>query len=101
MSSSSPVAATKTSARSTPGLEQQSRLVDVAQDHADLLPAAELLGDGLAALGILLDDRDVVLHADVARDSAAERPGSCDDDLHAFHPIILWNFSTADWWTSA
>src|SRR5450759_3602913 len=84
-----------------PRFEEYRRLVDVAAQNADLAPALELPRDGLTALAALLDDGDVVLLADVASDPTPERACACDDDPHAFHPIILWNFSTAVWWTSA
>ena len=84
-----------------PRFEEYRRLVDVAAQNADLAPALELPRDGLAAIAALLDDGDVVLLVDVASDPTPERACACDDDPHAFHPIILWNFSTAVWWTSA
>ena len=76
------------------GLEQHGRLVGVADQHLD----AELLFDGLRPRPRLLDHQHLVIGAGVVGDATAEGAGSCDHDPHDFHPIIFWNFSTADWW---
>ncbi len=73
-------------------LEEHGGLVGVADQHLD----AELLFDGVRPGARLLDDQHVVLVARVVRNATTEGAGSGDDDPHDFHPIIFWNFSTAD-----